>query len=47
MGSRAVERGNASRQDLDAMAAAFRSWGSHPDAFWSFIHVAALAHEAA
>jgi ubiquinone/menaquinone biosynthesis C-methylase UbiE len=46
MGARAVERGNASRQDLEAMAAAFRNWGKHPDAFWSFIHVAALARKA-
>lgn len=46
MGARAVERGNATREDLEAMAAAFREWGKHPDAFWSFIHVAALAQKA-
>jgi ubiquinone/menaquinone biosynthesis C-methylase UbiE len=46
MGSRAVERGNASREDLEAMAAAFRAWARHPDAFWSFIQVAALAKKA-
>ncbi len=46
MGTGAVERGNASRADLEAMAAAFRAWASHPDAFWSFTHVAALARKA-
>jgi ubiquinone/menaquinone biosynthesis C-methylase UbiE len=46
MGARAVERGNASREDLEAMAAAFRTWARHPDAFWAFIHVAALARKA-
>ena len=45
MGARAVERGNATREDLEAMTAAFRQWGKHPDAFWSFIHVAALARK--
>jgi ubiquinone/menaquinone biosynthesis C-methylase UbiE len=43
MGERAVEYGYASRSDLEAMAAAFRAWAVHPDAFWAFIHVAALA----
>ena len=28
------------------MAAAFRAWSVHPDAFWAFIHVAALARKA-
>jgi len=42
MGGRAVEYGFASRADLEAMAAAFRAWARHPDALWSFIHVAAL-----
>jgi ubiquinone/menaquinone biosynthesis C-methylase UbiE len=46
MGARAVERGNASRADLEAMAAAFRAWASHSDAFWAFTHVAALARKA-
>jgi len=46
MGGRAVEYGYASRADLEAMAAAFRTWAVHPDAFWSFIHVAALARKA-
>jgi ubiquinone/menaquinone biosynthesis C-methylase UbiE len=43
MGARAVEYGYATRADLEAMAAAFRAWAMHPDAFWAFIHVAALA----
>jgi len=46
MGARAVELGFASREDLEAMAAAFRAWAVHPDAFWAFIHVAALARKA-
>jgi hypothetical protein len=46
MGERAVEYGYASRQDLEAMATAFRAWAVHPDAFWAFIHVAALARKA-
>jgi ubiquinone/menaquinone biosynthesis C-methylase UbiE len=45
MGERAVEYGYASRSDLEAMAAAFRAWAVHPDAFWAFIHVAALARK--
>lgn len=45
MGERAVEYGYASRADLEAMAAAFRAWGSHPDALWVFTHVAALARK--
>lgn len=47
MGSSAVERGNATREDLEAMAVAFRAWSAHPDAFWAFTHVAALARKAA
>jgi ubiquinone/menaquinone biosynthesis C-methylase UbiE len=47
MGERAVEYGYASRADLEAMAAAFRAWASHPDAFWTFTHVAALGWKAA
>ena len=42
MGARAVERGNASRADIEAMAAAFQTWARQPDALWSFIHIAAL-----
>ena len=45
MGERAVEYGYASREDLEAMAAAFRAWAVHPDAFWTFVHVAALARK--
>jgi 2-polyprenyl-3-methyl-5-hydroxy-6-metoxy-1,4-benzoquinol methylase len=45
MGARPVEYGYASRGDIEAMAAAFRAWAAHPDAFWSFIHVAALARK--
>lgn len=47
MGARAVERGNATREDLTAMAAAFRAWARHPDAFWAFTQVAALAQKPA
>jgi ubiquinone/menaquinone biosynthesis C-methylase UbiE len=47
MGERAVEYGHASRADLEAMAAAFRAWAVHPDAFWAFLHVAALARRGA
>jgi len=46
MGEHAVEYGYATRSDLEAMAAAFRAWGVHPDAFWAFIHVAARARKA-
>lgn len=45
MGGRAVEYGFASRADLEAMAAAFRAWARHPEALWSFIHVAALGRK--
>jgi ubiquinone/menaquinone biosynthesis C-methylase UbiE len=45
MGSRPVEYGFATREDLEAMAAAFRAWAVHPDAFWAFTHVAALARK--
>lgn len=47
MGERAIEYGYASRSDVEAMAAAFRAWAVHPDAFWAFVHVAALARKAA
>jgi len=46
MGERAVEYGYASRADIEAMAAAFRAWAAHPDALWTFVHVAALASKA-
>ena len=45
MGARAVERGNASAEDLQAMAAAFRAWARQPDAVWSFTHIAALGRK--
>lgn len=45
MGERAVEYGYASRPDLESMAAAFRGWAVHPDAFWAFTHVEALARK--
>lgn len=47
MGARAVEHGNASQADLEAMAAAFRAWARHPDALWSFTHIAALGRKPA
>jgi len=40
-----VEYGHASQADLEAMAAGFRDWAIQPDAFWAFIHVAALARK--
>jgi ubiquinone/menaquinone biosynthesis C-methylase UbiE len=46
MGERPVEYGYATRSDIEAMAAAFRTWGSHPDAFWVFTHVQALGWKA-
>jgi ubiquinone/menaquinone biosynthesis C-methylase UbiE len=46
MGARAVEYGHASSADLTRMAEAFRAWAVHPDAFWSFAQVAALARKA-
>jgi ubiquinone/menaquinone biosynthesis C-methylase UbiE len=42
MGERQVEYGYATRADIEAMAAAFRAWAVHPDALWTFVHVAAL-----
>jgi ubiquinone/menaquinone biosynthesis C-methylase UbiE len=47
MGARPVEYGFATRQDIEAMAAAFRAWAAHPDAFWVFTQVAALARRPA
>lgn len=47
MGARAVEYGFATQADLEAMAAALRAWGQHPDAFWSFTQVAALGRRSA
>jgi hypothetical protein len=45
MGERAVEYCYASRADLEAMAAAFRAWAVHPDAFWTFVQVEALGRK--
>lgn len=45
MGGRLVEYGLATRAELEDMAAAFREWARHPDALWSFIHVAALGRK--
>lgn len=45
MGARLVERGNATREDLEVMATAFRAWARHPDAFWVFTQVAALGRK--
>jgi ubiquinone/menaquinone biosynthesis C-methylase UbiE len=46
MGERPVEYGYATREDVEAMAAAFRAWAAHPDAFWAFTQVEALARKA-
>lgn len=45
MGQRPIECGYATRADIEAMAAAFRTWARHPDATWIFTHVAALARK--
>lgn len=45
MGALPVEYGYATRADIEAMAAAFRDWAVHPDALWSFSHVAALGRK--
>lgn len=47
MGALPVEAGFATRADIEAMAAAFREWARHPDAFWSFTHVEALGRKPA
>src|SRR2546425_106870 len=46
MGERPIEYGDASRAEIESMAAALRAWGSHPDAFWVFTHVQALGWKA-
>ena len=46
MGERPVEYGFATRAEIESMASAFRAWGTHPDATWMFIHIAALARKA-
>jgi ubiquinone/menaquinone biosynthesis C-methylase UbiE len=40
---RALERGLATRSDLETIAAAWRAWGRDPDAFFCFSHVEAVA----
>jgi ubiquinone/menaquinone biosynthesis C-methylase UbiE len=45
MGEAPVVHGLASRAEIEAMAAAFRAWGGHPDALWVFTHVAALGRK--
>ena len=45
MGGRIVEYGLGTRAELEDMAAAFRAWARHPDALWSFLHVAALGRK--
>jgi hypothetical protein len=47
MGERPVEYGFATRAEIESMAAAFRAWGSHPEAMWMFIHIEALGRKAA
>ena len=38
-----LERGLATRSDLESIAAAWRAWGRDPDAFFCFSHVEAVA----
>ena len=45
MGARLVEYGMVTRAELEGMAEAFRAWARHPDALWSFIHIAALGRK--
>jgi SAM-dependent methyltransferase len=45
MGEQPVKYGYATRADIEAMAAAFRSWAAHPDALWSFNHVEAIGRK--
>jgi len=45
MGGRLVDYGMVSRAELEGMAEAFRAWARHPDALWSFLHVAALGRK--
>jgi ubiquinone/menaquinone biosynthesis C-methylase UbiE len=37
--AKATEYGLATRKELEAIAAAWREWGRHPDAFFCFAHV--------
>jgi hypothetical protein len=45
MVGRLVEYGLVTRAELEGRAEAFRAWARHPDALWSFIHVAALGRK--
>jgi SAM-dependent methyltransferase len=45
IGQLAVEGGFATRAEIEAMAAAFRTWARKPDATWMFTHIAALARK--
>ena len=38
LGDQAVERGFASRADLDDMAAAWHRWAADPDAWFAVLH---------
>ena len=40
--ARAIERGWATRQDVEEMAAAVRAWGEAPDALWAALAFAAV-----
>jgi hypothetical protein len=35
MSEQLLDLGWASRADLDEIAAVWRAWGDHPDAFWA------------
>jgi ubiquinone/menaquinone biosynthesis C-methylase UbiE len=41
--TQAVDRGHATREDLDGMADAFRSWAAHPDGWFAVLHGEVLA----
>jgi ubiquinone/menaquinone biosynthesis C-methylase UbiE len=43
IGDSAIAHGLADRDELGAIAAAFRAWSEHPDALWTFVQVEALA----
>ena len=46
LATQAVEYGLATRDDLDAIAAAWRSWARDPDAFFMFTNVECVAFKA-
>jgi len=43
LAERALECGVATRAHLESMAAAWREWGRHPDAFFCFSHIEVVA----